>query len=72
MDRRVHVSGKAKRYRRGAVVKASLKMALSRWREARNLVIYPWPGCTSRKRDGRAEAVNVEKFWHELRGGVKV
>jgi hypothetical protein len=26
----------------------------------------------SRKRDRRHEAVNVEKFWHELRGGVKV
>jgi hypothetical protein len=27
---------------------------------------------TSRKRDRRPEAVNVEKFWHDLCGGVKV
>ena len=72
MDRRVHVYGKAKVSSTGAVAKASLKMALSRVHAARNPVIYPWAGCTSRNRDGRTEAVNVEKFWHDLWGGVKV
>jgi hypothetical protein len=72
MDRRVHVYGEAKSSSDGAVAKASLKVASSRARAARNPVIYPWPGCTPRNRGGRTEAVNVEKFWHELRGGVKV
>ena len=68
----MHVYGKAKVSSTGAVAKASLKMALSRGHATRNLVIYPWAECMSRKRDRRLEAVNVEKFWHELRGGVKV
>ena len=72
MDRRVHVYGKAKVSSTGAVAKASLKVASSCRLAARNPVIYPWPGCMSRNRDRRTEAVNVEKFWHELRGGVKV
>ena len=68
----MHVCSKAKRSRRGAVAKASLKMASSCRLMARNLVIYPWAEWTTRKRVGRLEAVNVEKFWHDLRGGVKV
>jgi hypothetical protein len=68
----VHFCSKAKVSSTGAVAKASLKMASSCRIAARNPVIYPWAGCTTRKRVGRTEAVNVEKFWHDLRGGVKV
>jgi hypothetical protein len=72
MDRRVYVRSKAKVSRTGAVAKASLKMALSCWHMARNPVIYPWAECIPRNIGRRLEAVNVEKFWHDLWGGVKV
>ena len=66
MDRRVHVCGKAKCVKRRSRSESESEMGdLSRWHAARNPVIYPWPGCMSRKRDRRTEAVNVEKFWHD-------
>ena len=72
MDRRVHFCSKAKVSSTGAVAKASLKMASSCRIAARNPVIYPWAECIPSNIGRRLEAVNVEKFWHDLWGGVKV
>ena len=68
MDRRVHVCGKAKVSSTGAVAKASPKWAF----KSRACGPKPSDLPVASVNDRRHEAVNVEKFWHELRGGVKV
>ena len=64
-------SGEVKRLRREAEARASLKRALSRISQTRNLVIYPCPGRSRRNRRWRAEPVSVEKGLDEMRVGVK-
>ena len=55
-----------------AVAKASLNRAtIVASSRPECQVIYPWPARKLGKTSWRCEPVNVEKFWDELRVGVK-
>ena len=71
MNLRVAVTCEIKLFISVVVVKASLKRALSTWRQTRNRVIYTCPGGSPGNAGWRSEPISVEKLPDEVCGGVK-